>query len=108
MNLNEPCFDNVLSIDAQLQKLQGEVAQMSNEFANYRPPQHSSQSKQTAAKRYPVTHGGASSSPEIEEERKSTAPTAMKRTVTFKDETNGPASKSSRDILREQQREIQI
>lgn len=37
MNLNEPCFDSVLAIDSQLQKLQSEVAQMDREFANYRP-----------------------------------------------------------------------
>ena len=37
MNLNEPCFDSVLAIDAQLQKLQTDVAQMESEFANYRP-----------------------------------------------------------------------
>lgn len=35
MNLNAPCFDSVLAIDAQLAKLQGEVKQMDNEFANY-------------------------------------------------------------------------
>ena len=28
MNLNEPVFDSVLAIDAQLQKLQMEVAEM--------------------------------------------------------------------------------
>lgn len=37
MNLNEPCFDSVLAIDAQLQKLQTEVATMDREFANYNP-----------------------------------------------------------------------
>ena len=37
MNLNEPCFDSVLNIDAQLQKLQSEVATMDKEFANYKP-----------------------------------------------------------------------
>ncbi len=67
MNLNEPCFDSVLAIDAQLQKLQTEVAQMDKEFANYRPPAR------------PVGRGpqGAvngtvqTPSPEIVEERKS-------------------------------------
>ena len=37
MNLNEPVFDSVLAIDAQLQKLQAEVAQMDSEFADYKP-----------------------------------------------------------------------
>ena len=37
INLNEPVFDSVLAIDAQLQRLQAEVAQMDQEFANYKP-----------------------------------------------------------------------
>ena len=37
MNLNQPVFDNVLAIDAQLQKLQDEVAAMDLEFKNYKP-----------------------------------------------------------------------
>ena len=32
MNLNEPVFDSVLAIDAQLQKLQMEVAEMDQQF----------------------------------------------------------------------------
>ena len=39
MNLNEPVFDSVLAIDAQLQKLQMEVAEMDQQFQNYKPPQ---------------------------------------------------------------------
>ena len=57
MNLNEPVFDSVLAIDAQLQKLQMEVAQMDQQFANYKPPQQ------------PVAKSGTPS-PEIIEERK--------------------------------------
>ena len=37
INLNEPVFDSVLAIDAQLQRLQAEVTQMDQEFANYKP-----------------------------------------------------------------------
>ena len=37
MNLNAPCYDSVLAIDAQLAKLQSEVSQMDSEFANYKP-----------------------------------------------------------------------
>lgn len=39
MNLNQPSFDSVMAIDAQLQKLQLEVQQMDQEFANYNPYQ---------------------------------------------------------------------
>ena len=56
MNLNEPVFDSVLAIDAQLQKLQMEVAQMDQQYANYNPTQN------------PVKSG--TPSPEILEERK--------------------------------------
>ena len=37
MDLNQPVFDSVLAIDAQLQKLQLEVKQMDKEFADYQP-----------------------------------------------------------------------
>lgn len=37
MNLNQPVYDSVLAIDAQLQQLQNEVAQMDVEFKNYNP-----------------------------------------------------------------------
>ena len=40
MNLNAPCYDSVLAIDAQLAKLQAEVTQMDSEFgpgSNFKP-----------------------------------------------------------------------
>ena len=84
MNLNEPCFDSVLAIDAQLQKLQSEVATMNSEFANYQP--HKSRVQQHNAANTP--------SPEIEEERKTNKMPAKPR-VTFKDD-----AASTREILR--------
>ena len=59
MNLNQPVYDNVLAIDAQLQKLQDEVAQMDLEFKNYRP--HSTTHR-------PDDRKNNASSPEITEE----------------------------------------
>lgn len=60
MDLNQPVFDSVLAIDAQLQKLQLEVKQMDKEFADYQPKAAAqlSQSKVSTP------------SPEISEERK--------------------------------------
>ena len=40
MNLNAPCYDSVLAIDAQLAKLQAEGTQMDSEFgpaSNFKP-----------------------------------------------------------------------
>lgn len=71
MNLNEPCFDSVLAIDAQLQKLQTEVAFMDREFANYKAPVGRTTQKV-----------GQTPSPEIEEERK-TSNKKSNRSVTF-------------------------
>lgn len=79
MNLNDPCYDSVLAIDSQLQKLQSEVADMDREFANYKP----FHSGMKAAADTP--------SPEIIEERKTN------RTVNFKEGQD--LAPSSRDIL---------
>lgn len=88
MNLNEPCFDSVLAIDAQLQKLQTEVAQMDREFANYKPPAtRTTKGNQIKAN---------TPSPEIEEERKEVVYKGP-RNVSFKDEKL-PAG---RDILKQ-------
>jgi hypothetical protein len=88
MNLNEPCFDSVLAIDAQLQKLQAEVANMNSEFANYQQPRLRMQQYNAAS----------TPSPEIEEERKANK-VPIKPKVTFKDD-----AASARDILRGQQK----
>ena len=37
MNLNAPVYDNVLSIDQQLQKLEAEVQCLDHEFKDYNP-----------------------------------------------------------------------
>jgi len=92
MNLNAPCFDSVLAIDAQLQRLQTEVAQMDKEFANYKP--------QAARKTKMQQNKASTPSPEIEEERKDTA----KRAVRFEDESVKARDKlpTGRDILVQQ------
>ena len=65
MNLNEPVFDSVLAIDAQLQKLQAEVAQMDSEFADYKPH---SQALRDLKKQSTSGFKSNSLSPEIQEE----------------------------------------
>ena len=96
MNLNEPCFDSVLAIDSQLQKLQTEVASMGSEFANYRPPQQS---------RRPATQtAGSTPSPEIEEERKTNKSCLKQPRVSFQERpvvSGNSYNPSSRDILRQ-------
>ncbi len=94
MNLNEPCFDSVLAIDAQLQKLQAEVANMNSEFANYQQPRPRMQQ-----------HNAANTpSPEIEEERKTNkVPIKQTPKVTFKNDTA-----SARDILLGQQKKTAL
>ena len=98
MNLNEPCFDSVLSIDAQLQKLQTEVAQMDREFANYKPPMP--RQTQNAAK-------SGTPSPEIEEERKTSTGKrpSTGRSVTFKQE-QFPTGRD--EMRREQMRQDEL
>lgn len=83
MDLNAPCFDSVLAIDAQLAKLQAEVSQMDSEFANYKP-------KGAAQRDSPPSF-------EIEEERQESASASVYRNakqskaVTFKEE-GGPSA----------------
>ena len=81
MNLNAPCFDSVLAIDAQLAKLQSEVSQMDSEFGNYKPP--------ALNKAAAMNNSSSSASPEIIEEGG--------RKVTFKEPT-------SRSILKQEQK----
>lgn len=49
MNLNQPVLDSVLSIDAQLLKLQQEVTEMDAEFAQYKPQQQQHSSPEIAS-----------------------------------------------------------